>query len=178
VDVNVKIPERTREPEGSTTEHPSLKRSETMEEIKRILVVSRMTSDCRRAIHFGISLARKYGAELSVIHVLYNPFEYMNMPMISMDEEYKKDRQRIRMEIDEVIKKERKAAMAIKEIVKEGEPVAQIMKVIEDERIDLVVLHAHKDSYWDHFFYGYRSDEIIRKIPCSVLLVKERAAEA
>jgi len=149
-----------------------------MEEIKRILVVSRMTSDCRKAIQFGISLARKYGAELSVIHVLYNPLEYMNMPMISLDDEYKKDRQRIKMELDEVIKKDRKKGLKIKEFIKEGEPVVQIMKVIEDEHIDLVVLHAHKDSYWDHFFYGYRSDEIIRKIPCSVLLVKEQGGEA
>jgi universal stress protein A len=144
-----------------------------MEDIKRILVVSRMTTYCREAIHYGISLAQKYGAELLVIHVIYNPFEHMNMPMMSLEEEYKKDRDRIKKELDEIINDEREKGMGIKEFIKEGEPAAQIMKLIGEANIDLVVLHAHKDSFWDHFLYGYRSDEIIRKIPCSVLLVKE-----
>ena len=145
-----------------------------MEEIiKRILVVSRMTSYCRVAIHYGISLAQKYGAELSVIHVVYNPFQNMNMPMISLEEEYKKDCKKIKKQLDEIINDERKKGVKIKEFIKKGEPVAQIMKAIEEENIDLVVLHAHKDSFWDHFLYGYRSDELIREISCSVLLVKE-----
>lgn len=149
-----------------------------MEEIKHILVVSRMTTYCRKAIHYGISLAQKYSAELSVIHVLYNPFEHMNMPMISLEEEHKRDRKRIKKELDKIINDERKKGVEIKEFIKEGEPAAQIMKIIEVENIDLVILHAHKDSYWDHFNYGYRSDEIIRKIPCSVLLLKERGNKA
>ena len=45
-----------------------------MKGIKRILVVSRMTQLCQEAVHQGISLARKYGAELFVIHVVHNPF--------------------------------------------------------------------------------------------------------
>ena len=145
-----------------------------MEEIiKHILVVSRMTSYCREAIYYGISLAQKYGAELSVIHVVYNPFQNMNMPMMSLEEEYKKDRARVKKELDEIINDERRKGVRIKEFIKKGEPVAQIMKAIEEENIDLVVLHAHKDSFWDHFLYGYRSDELIREIGCSVLLVKE-----
>jgi nucleotide-binding universal stress UspA family protein len=144
-----------------------------MEEIKRILVVSRMTTYCRKAIHYGISLAQKYGAELSVIHVMYNPFEHMNMPMMSLAEDYKKDRERIKKELDEIINSERKKGVGIKDFIKRGEPASQVMKFIEEKNIGLVVLHAHKDSYWDHFIYGYSNDALIRKIPCSVLLVKE-----
>lgn len=76
-------------------------------------------------------------------------------------------------QLDEIINDERKKGVGIKEFIKKGDPAAQIMKAIAEENIDLVVLHAHKDSFWDHFLYGYRSDELIRKIPCSVLLVKE-----
>ena len=42
------------------------------DDIKRILVVSRMTKYCQKAVHYGISLSRKYGAELYVIHVIHN----------------------------------------------------------------------------------------------------------
>jgi hypothetical protein len=40
-----------------------------MEDIKRILVVSRMTTYCRKALHYGISLSKRYGASLSIIHL-------------------------------------------------------------------------------------------------------------
>ena len=62
------------------------------EDIKKILVVSWMTKYCQKAVHEGISLARKYGAELFIIHVIHNPFglEGWNVPMISLEEEYKK----------------------------------------------------------------------------------------
>ena len=63
-----------------------------MEDIKRILVVSRMTKDCRKAVHYGVSLSRKYGADLYVIHVVHDPFGYegWNLPTFSLEEEYKK----------------------------------------------------------------------------------------
>ena len=41
-----------------------------MEDIRRILAVSWMTQYCQRTVHFAVSLAAKYGAELSVIHVI------------------------------------------------------------------------------------------------------------
>ncbi len=45
-----------------------------MDAIKRILVVSRLTAHCRKAVHYGISLAIKHNASLFVIHVVHNPF--------------------------------------------------------------------------------------------------------
>ena len=50
-----------------------------MDNIDRILVVSRMTKDCREAIHLGISMAQKYEAELSVIHVVHDPLIFRGL---------------------------------------------------------------------------------------------------
>jgi nucleotide-binding universal stress UspA family protein len=44
-----------------------------MDDIRHILVVSRMTAYCKKAVRYGVSLARKYHAALSVIHVMHNP---------------------------------------------------------------------------------------------------------
>ena len=41
-----------------------------MKEFKRILVVSRMIQSSRKAIQYGVSLARKYDAQLFVIHCI------------------------------------------------------------------------------------------------------------
>jgi hypothetical protein len=44
-----------------------------MKEISRILVISRMTPYCRGAIHYGLSLARRYKGELFILHLFSNP---------------------------------------------------------------------------------------------------------
>lgn len=143
-----------------------------MDFINRILVVSRLTADCKKAIHYGISLARRYEAELTVLHVSYNPFENINMPTISLEGEYKKDRDRFMKALNEIIEKEKKKGLAIEVLVKEGEPVARIMKLVKEKNIDLAVLYAHKDSHWERFIYGFSNDELIHKISCPVLLLK------
>ena len=45
-----------------------------MSEYQRILVVVGMIQSCRKAIQYGVSLARKYRAQLYVIHSIHNPF--------------------------------------------------------------------------------------------------------
>ncbi len=145
-----------------------------MEDIKRILVVSRITKYCQKAIHYGISLSKKYGAKLSVLHTIDTFWlRGWNVPMISVEEEYKKGLKRTKEELDNIITMEKKKGMVIKELLKEGDPTEEILKVIKEENIDLVILLAHEESRFEHFLFGRSNEEIIRKIPCSILLVKK-----
>jgi len=45
-----------------------------MEDIKRILVMSRSTKSCHKAVHYGFRLSRMIGAELYVAHVFTDIF--------------------------------------------------------------------------------------------------------
>ena len=54
-----------------------------MEDIRRILAVSWMTQYCRRTVHYAVSLAEKYDAELYVIHVVDTLWlQGWNLPMM------------------------------------------------------------------------------------------------
>ncbi|HVO66661.1 MAG TPA: universal stress protein [Syntrophales bacterium] len=145
-----------------------------MEDIKRILVVSRIiTKGCQKAIHYGISLSKKYGAELSVLHIMDTFWlRGWSVPMISIEEEYKKELKRAKEELDNMINMEKKKGMVIKELLKEGDPTEEILKVIKEEIIDLAILLAHEEGRFEHFLFGQSNEEIIRKMPCSILLVK------
>ena len=145
-----------------------------MEDIKRILVVSRIiTKGCHQAIHYGISLSKKYGAELTVLHIIDTFWlRGWNVPMIGVEEEYKKEVKRIKEELDNMINMEKKKGMVIKELLKEGDPSEEILKAIKEENIDLVILLAHEESRVEHFLFGRSNEEIIRKMPCSILLIK------
>jgi len=145
-----------------------------MEGISRILVVSRLTRYCRRAVRFGVSLAQKYGAELSVLHVVENPFKKgWNLPTIHYEDQYKKDMARVKAELEEIVNSEKKKGMAVREFIEEGDPKEEILKVIERERIDLAILTAHEEGLLEHFLYGRGVDSVIRRMPCSILLVRE-----
>jgi universal stress protein A len=148
----------------------------TMEDIKRILVVSRLTAYCRKAVHYGVSLSRKYGASLFVMHVVHNPFglEGWNLPPFERDFGIllKKSRQ----DIDSAINAERARGLAIEEIIREGEPTETILEVIKEEQIDLLIMLAHEEGRLEHFLFGRSNEEIVRKMPCSILLVKKEPA--
>ncbi len=146
-----------------------------MKDINRILVVSWMTQSCKKTVHYGISLADKYQAELSVIHIVNTMWlQGWNLPMISLIEERKKDLKKIKQELDNIIAGEKTKGMTIREFIKEGNPVEAILKTIADEKIDLVVLRAQEEGRLEHFLISGSNDAIIRKMPCSVFLVKDK----
>lgn len=143
-----------------------------MEDVRKILAVSWMTQYCQRTVHYAVSLAAKYNTELSVIHVVDTLWSQgWNLPTMSQEESRAKEMERIQSELDNIIGKEAKGDVKVKKIIKEGDPVEEILKVIEEEKIDLVILRAHKESRIERFLVSGSNDAIIRKMPCSVFLV-------
>ena len=76
-----------------------------MEDVKRILVVSRDTQYDRKAVHYGFSLARQYGAQLYVMHAVHNSFSLQgwNLPIPSLVKEYKRLLRETRKELAAMI---------------------------------------------------------------------------
>jgi len=145
-----------------------------MEDIRRILAVSWLTQYCQKTIHYAVSLAAKYGAELSVIHVIDNLWlQGWNLPGMTQTEERGRDIERIKAELDNIIGGETKEGVKIKKIIKEGDPVEEILKVIEEEKIDLIIMRAHEEGRIERILVGGSNDAIIRKMPCSIFLVKK-----
>jgi nucleotide-binding universal stress UspA family protein len=145
-----------------------------MKDIKQILAVNRMTKYCPKAIYYGIVLSQKHGFELSVVHIIDTSwFKGWNFPMMSIEEEYKKDLEKKKKKIDNIISREKRKGMIIKEFTVQGDPTTEIFKVIKEEKIDMLILVAHQESRLEHFFFGYSNEEIIEKMPCSILLVKK-----
>ena len=149
-----------------------------MEEIKRILVLSRSTKHCGKAVKYGLSLAKQYKCELYVLHIIHNPFglEGWNVPIISLkelNEEYEKMQQEARADLDRMVEEGKAEGISVQVMVKEGHPNKELFNVIKDEKIDLLILLAHEEWRLEHVLFGRANDEIIRRMPCSVMLVKQ-----
>jgi nucleotide-binding universal stress UspA family protein len=149
-----------------------------MENFSNILVISRMIPYSRQAIKIGISLARKYGAKLMVLHLVTNPVDLMavNAPGLFPDEECKKynsSLQEAEEQLDKVIKQEIRDGFPIKELTSNRDPLEEIVKVVNEEKIDLIVVSSHEEGRIEHALFGGENDAIIRKMPCSIMLVKK-----
>jgi nucleotide-binding universal stress UspA family protein len=93
--------------------------------------------------------------------------------MISVEEEYKKELKRTKKELDDMITMEKEKGVVIKELLREGDSTEEILQVIKEDSIDLVILLAHEEGRLEHFLFGRSNEEIVRKMPCTVLLVKK-----
>lgn len=148
-----------------------------MENISRILVISRMDPCCRKAVHFGISLARKNDAALHVLHLVANPVDMVavNVPGLFPEEyiNYMYRQPESKEQLNKVIKTVISEGFPIKELTSDGDPVEEIVRVVDEEGIDLIILLAHEEGRLEHALFGGDNDAIIRRLPCSILLLKE-----
>ncbi len=149
-----------------------------MDNINRILVVTKSTKYCKKAVHRGISLAKKYNADMIILHVIHNPFgmEGWNLPIAhlpDLEREYQKMFEHAKADLDKLIAAEKTNGVTIKELVVEGHPTKTIFSIIEEEKVDLLIMLAYEQWRLEHWLFGRETDEIIRKMPCSVLLVRK-----
>jgi len=148
-----------------------------MEDVKRILVLTQMTKESRKALHYGVALAKKYGCELSVLHVIHNPFgtdlEGWNLPLPSIDATYEQIVKQEKKELEKIVEMEKERGFTIRTLLKEGKPVEEALKTIKENNIDLLIMPSHAEWRLEHLLFGRNNDEIIRNMPCSILLVKE-----
>ena len=146
-----------------------------MKTFKNILVVSRSTKHCRKAVETGISLAHQYGAHLYLLHVIHDPFNLdgWNLPVPSFHDEYVKMVADARKGLDRMVKVEIDKGLPVTVFVKDGIPAEEIKKVADEKKIDLIIMLAHEEGRLEHFLFGRTNDAILRKLPASILLVKK-----
>lgn len=149
-----------------------------MEDVKRILVLSRSTNHCQKAVHYGISLAKALGAELFVVHNVHNFFgaEGWNIPLPSLSDlhnQYQKMQTEVRKELDAMIEKEAAAGLPIEVDIIEGEFVKDALKMVKEKNIDLIITRAHQEGWLEHALFGRDNEKLIRELPCSIILVKD-----
>ncbi len=148
-----------------------------MKSFRRILVISRLIPYSRKAIALGVSIAHEYDADLHVLHLVSHPVDMMalNAPGQFPEEEYKKynnSLQEAKELLNTVIEQEKQNGYPINELVSDGDPVEEIERVVSEEEIDLIIMSAHEEGRIEHALFGGENDTIVRRMPCSILLVK------
>ena len=148
-----------------------------MNDLNHILVVSMCTKHCLKAVRWGISLARDHNAELFIAHIFHNPFGLVgwNLPVTlieTVEKESAAMKREAKDDLDRYIESEETTGLSINESIIDGNPMDEIPRIIENEKIDLLIMIAHEQERIEHFLLGREIHSLVRKMPCSILLVR------
>jgi nucleotide-binding universal stress UspA family protein len=144
----------------------------------KILAATDFSDDSNYALGFAEELARRFGAEITVLHVdqplapvmvsELNPgFDFG--PMSRLAEE---QRSMALAVLEKTSARLRDAGMKARGILKVGAPFLEIIHTAQAENFDLIVLGTHGHTGLAHVLMGSVAERVVRKAPCPVLTVR------
>ena len=145
-----------------------------MIKLKKVLVPTDFSDSARQALRYGMSFAKEYGAELTVLHVVENltvgyASDLFPVPMAEVFQEisgYAKT------ELAKLAEEARGRGIAVQEQVVQGKPSAEIVRFAAANEVDMIVLGTHGKGMLDQALFGSTTERVVRRAPCPVLTVR------
>ena len=104
--------------------------------LKNILVPTDFSEPSKKALAYGLTMARAFNSKLILAHIALDP-----IAMATRD-------------VENLVSAEDKAASNVRTIVKHGNVEDELLKMVRDESIDLVVMGTHGRRYPGRWFRG------------------------
>jgi len=142
-------------------------------EVKKILWPTDFSSSAEKALPYVTSLTQKYGAEIHVLYVIediahhegwYGEFEREKVDKL-MEWAHKSAKKRLEQVCEKYLEG---CPLYIKHIAI-GDPAQEILKLIETEKVDLVVMATRGEK--GHFRFGSVAEKIIKNSPVPVTTI-------
>ncbi len=143
--------------------------------LKKILVPTDYSDHSEKAIRYGIELASKFNSELHLFHAVeFTPVMYGEgggflSPDAAMEIEADAARHLESLEVDGA-----NGLRVVRKVV-QGHPFVAIVQYAKENDIDLLVLGTHGRGAIAHMLLGSVAEQVVRKAPCPVLVVRDEA---
>jgi len=144
-----------------------------MVDIKKILFPCDLTENSSRILPYVTSLSERYNATIYLLHVVedfsrWTNFYIPHTPVKEMQDQAFKNAER---RIERVCEESLEGCVYFIRVIQAGEPAAEILKFIDSEEIDLVVMGTHGRKGLDHAFFGSVAENVVKKSPAPVMVV-------
>jgi nucleotide-binding universal stress UspA family protein len=137
--------------------------------MKRILVPTDFSAPAKQALHFAVEIAQKSNGRIHLIHVVDLPVSYsLVSPSIYVDDSIVKDSMALAQKsFDKMVEKHKGSGVSITYSVEYGNPSMAILKLIEEQKSDLVVMGTSGASGIKEILIGSNAEKIVRgsKVP-------------
>lgn len=143
-----------------------------MIEFGKILFPTDFSESAGNAARYAISLAKKYGGKLYIVHVV-EPFTYTTDFGLDYSVQYKEMEATARRLLDEFVASIQRNNLNAEGVLLSGEPFVEIIKYAKREQVDLIIMGTHGRTGLEHMLLGSVAEKVVRKSPCPVLTVKK-----
>jgi nucleotide-binding universal stress UspA family protein len=163
----------TREMEGSAMK---------IYDPKKILVPVDFSELSPEVIQAAVEIGEIRNAEVEVLHVGKEP-KYPSYygdgyaPGTILPDKILEDaRTRLEHQLEDMVRKVSTRAK-VKTLILWGDPVKAIVQVAESGDFDLIVMATHGRKAVSRFFIGSVTEEVIRRAPCPVFVIRAKVGE-
>lgn len=142
--------------------------------LKKILVCLDGSLCSLEAARIAASMAGHFGAEALALNAFDPGYAYLGVWAIALDQD-SVDRRAVeqKAELEKSVRPLfERAGVAVRIMQKAGNPVDHILRVAEEENVDLIVMGSHGKGAVKEFFLGSVSSGVLHHAPCSVLIVR------
>ena len=144
-----------------------------MIEIKKILFPLDLTENSSKILPYVLSISEKYNSLIYLLHVVQdlNKWGKLYVPHPSMDKFQEEAIESAKKAMDTVCENQLQSCPNFQKRVVSGDTVDEILKIIEPESIDLVIMGTHGRKGLEHVIFGSVAENVIKKSPVPVLSI-------
>jgi nucleotide-binding universal stress UspA family protein len=144
---------------------------------ERILVPTDLTAESERAVEYGLVLAQRFSAHLTLLHVCKESYavQYMRGPHAcdAVSNERMYFEKRLKSIAEDIIKRHANCGFEFRG----GVPCEEIVTTAKERDIDLIVISTHHYNWLTRLAYGCDAEQILRHAPCPILLLQANKDE-
>jgi nucleotide-binding universal stress UspA family protein len=144
-----------------------------MVEIKRILFPIDFTENSSKILPYLLSVAAKYDATIHLLHVVedFSNWGGSYIPHIPFAQFHEQALKSAENTLDNICEEQLQGYPKFQKKIVFGDPATEILKTIELEDIDLVIMGTHGRKGLDLVFFGSVAENVVKKSPAPVLTI-------
>ncbi len=145
----------------------------------KILSATDFSEDSALALSFAEELARRFNAEIIVLHVDQPLAPVMATPELgpamdvgAMSRIAEEQRLLAQRELDKIVTRLRDSGLKAKSLLKVGSPFLEVIHTAQAEGVDLIVMGTHGRTGLAHVLLGSVAERVVQKAHCPVLTIR------
>ena len=144
-----------------------------MVKIEKILFPSELREYSLKILPYVLSMSEKYNSTIYLLHVIDDISKWggFYVSHISLDLYQKEAMEAAEKFMDKVCDQQMKGCPNFERKICSGDPATEILKTIESEDIDLVIMGTHGYKGLEHAIFGSVAEKVVKNSAVPVLTI-------
>jgi nucleotide-binding universal stress UspA family protein len=143
-------------------------------QFRHILAPTDFSDYSKKAVASALELAAKFGAKLSILHVIeLPPYPVEGYVPPSLSTTFLEDLERQATEdLAQLVPEAESAKVEVERLIAVGTPYRKIIETAEAEHVDLIVMATAGRTGFSHLVMGSIAERVVRTASCPVLTIR------